>query len=284
MILSFFTGHAAQGVSLRAPLQEKTGQAEPPAGALVLDARPVWKPMYVGDPLAIRVQLTSPRARQEAYRELRALESGVKPKTPAFRAPAVPESWTGQVAFNLLQAQADGSSKPVLEGLAWAAFLVPLAEEAPDLSGGYGPRAHEWTVPPDQAALAEGTYILRVTWKGPDGTLTAPEARFVVKPATDKLKKVEHARRLALFEFGREHYQEALTQAKTVINADPPFTPEIAGVYMVAAAAQAGLKNWKAAADTYKKLIAWLPAKSDLTALVQDMLKYVEEQAAKPVK
>jgi lipopolysaccharide biosynthesis regulator YciM len=114
--------------------------------------------------------------------------------------------------------------------------------------------------------------------------LTASETRFTVKPAATRDEKTEHARRLAKFEFGRGRYQEALAQATAVINADPVFTPEIAETLMIAAASQAGLKNWRAAADTYKKLIAWLPAKSDQAELVKDMLKYVEEQAASPAR
>ena len=257
-------------------------QENAPAAGLALEVRPVWPTVYAGGPFAVRARITSPRAQQDSYRELLALEEGAKPRTSTFKAPSVREGWAEKVVFTVKRVQPDGSTRPVLEGLDWTACLVLLAEDqGPDPAGaGTGPR--EWNVGPEAAPLAEGDYRLQASWKGPEGTLTASETRFTVKPAATWDEKAEHARRLAKFEFGRGRYQEALAQATAVINADPPFTPEIAETFMIAAASQAGLKNWRAAADTYKKLIAWLPAHSDLTELVKDMLKYVEEKAAAP--
>lgn len=256
-----------------------SGQEEPPA-ALALEVRPLWPTVYTGGPLAIRAQIASPRARQDAYRELRALEDGTKLKAPPFQPPDLPEDWAAQVVFTVKQVQADGSTKPALEGLDWTTCLVPLSEDQTADPAGASALPREWNAGPDVAPLVEGAYLLQAAWKGPEGTLTASETRFTVKPAVTQDEKTEHARRLAKFEFGRGRYEEALAQATAVIDADPVFTPEIAETFMVAAASQAGLKNWQAAADTYKKLIAWLPAKSDLTESVKDMLKYVEEQDA----
>ena len=233
--------------------------------------------------MAIRARITSPRAQQDAYRELRALEDGTKPKTPPFKPPAVPEGWAEQVVFTVKQVQADGSTRPVLADLDWTARLVPLPK-IKRRPRRLEPLPREWAWARTYAPLAEGAYLLQAAWKGPEGTLTASETRFTVKPAATQDEKTEHARRLAKFEFGRGRYQEALAQATAVIDADPVFTPEIAETFMVAAASQAGLKNWQAAAETYKKLLAWLPDKSDQAELVRDMLKYVEEQAAAPAR
>ncbi len=263
---------------------EPAGREEPPAADLALEVRPLWPTVYTGSLLAIRARITSPRAQQDAYRELRALEDGTKPKTPTFKPPAVPKGWVEQVAFTVKQLQADGSTRPVLEGLDWTACLVPLSEDQTADPAGASALPREWNLGPDVAPLAEGAYLLQAAWKGPEGTLTASETRFTVKPAATQDEKTEHARRLAKFEFGRGRYQEALAQATAVIDADPVFTPEIAETFMVAAASQAGLKNWQAAAETYKKLLAWLPDKSDQAELVRDMLKYVEEQAAAPAR
>jgi len=243
----------------------------------------LWPTVFTGGPLAVRAQITSPRAQQDAYRELRAIEDGVKPKAPSFQPPAIPETWVSQVIFIMKKVQADGSTQPALASLDWKTCLVPLAEDQTPSPAGLMPGPREWTVGPEDAApLAEGAYLLLASWKGPEGTLTSPETRFTVKPAATRDEKTEHARRLARFEFGRGRYQEALAQATAVIDADPVFTPEIAETFMVAAASQAGLENWRGAAETYKKLLAWLSDRSDQAELVRDMLKYVEEQAGSP--
>jgi len=269
----------------------KTPQSLRPVSKLALDARLLWPALFPGDPLTIRIRIDSPLARQNAYLAQRGQETRVASKTAAFQAPGIDDSWASKVAIAVLAVQKDGSFKPILENLDWAAFLVPSPTETRG-PGSLGTRPRDWTIAPEQAVLVDGEYLLRVSWKGkgltddallkPDGTLDAPEFRFVVKMPADADEKIEHARRLALFEFGRQDYGKALIQAKAVINADPPFSYEVGEIYLVAAASQAAKNDFRAARDTYKTLLQWLPAEGNYTDLVKNMLAYVEAQLAQP--
>jgi tetratricopeptide (TPR) repeat protein len=294
-LLIFGIGAAVFSAVLSSPAQNKPAKAKVtaptirPVSKLALVARLAGPVLFTGDPLTIRVRIDSPQARQDAFLAQRAREQKITPVAPTFQAPRIDADWTNKLIFTVFAVKKDGLLNPVLENLDWAACLVPAAADT--LAGvSLGTRPREWIAVPEQAALGEGAYVLRVVWKGKgvaddallktDGTLSAPDFPFVVKAPADADEKVEHARRLALFEFGRKDYAKALAQAKAVINADPPFNYEIGEIYLVAAASQAAKKDFRAARDTYKTVLQWLPAKGEYTEMVKDMLAYVEAQLA----
>lgn len=248
------------------------------APALALAAQVPWQPLYAGDPLRVVVQLASPRAAEELYRQSLAWEQGQLTPTPGFAAPEVPSTWGPAVTLNLYRLEPGGGRTPVLAGGAWAPYLLQPQGEPLEVDPGLGVHSQEWLAPPGAAPLAPGHYVLQVYWTGlglvdaqllgPGGALRAEDIPLEVREPAGDSAQATHLGRLAYAAYWQRRYEEARRLGREALALDPgPATPERMEAYLIVANSSLALKDYQAAAETYRDLAGRAP-KGSKEALV----------------
>lgn len=273
------------------PLARSSASAAP---GLRLVAELTWQPPQLGDPLRIRVRLSSPRARQEALLLARSLARGEAARGPAYAPPPITgKAFAERVAFRLYEVRPDGSRRRVLERADWASFRVnardALADRLAPLWGRLGLTAlsEEWLVPPD-VLPSGGRYVLEVEWIGKGlveasllgrkGSLEARALAFELVPVTEARQRALREDRLAYLASVRGRHAEAFKRGREALRLDPAFSPARVDTYLLVADAALALEDYPAAAAAYRELLGHLPSppRDDLSLAVSERLKLLE--------
>jgi tetratricopeptide (TPR) repeat protein len=262
---------------------------EPAAAALAIGAELRWDGFYAGDPLWVRVRLSSPRAHADLFRQAQAEAQGQPATGATFAAPKVSPDWASGVMLTLSQVDDAGKRAPVLQGAAWAPHLVKPKEQLPDLGLDFMPLIREWVVGPEAAPLAEGRYLLEVAWNGKgmvdssllpnDGVLRGEEIAFEVKSPADDSQRAEHLSRLARVEYLLEKYEQARDHGRQALRLWPDvLSPERVQTYFVVGNSSIGLKDYKSAEDLYRELLEKLPPPQNdhVASMAKDILEALE--------
>jgi len=280
-------------------LQPAAASPVPTAAALAIGAELRWDGFYAGDPLWVRVRLSSPRARADLFRQAQAEARGQPATGATFAAPKVSPDWTSGVMLTLSRIDKDGKRTPLLQGAAWAPHLVKPKEQLPDVGLDFMPLVRDWALGPEAAPLAEGRYLLEVAWNGKgmadssllpnDGVLRGEEIAFEVKAPADDSQRAEHLSRLAGFEYLMEKYVQARDHGREALRLWPDvLTPERVLTYFIVGNSSIGLKDYKSAEDLYRELLEKLPPpqNDDVASMAKDILKALEAMAkpAAPAK
>ncbi len=266
------------------PAQEP---AEGSAPALALALELPWEPVYAGDPLRVVVQLSSPRAMDALYAQYLALEAGQPTPALAFASPAVAADWAQGVTLALYRLEAGGTRTPVLAPGDWAGYRR-RPEESEDVA--FGPSlawAQEWLVPAEAAGLEAGDYVLEAAWDGrgladgallgADGALQA-QALSVTVQAPENWDQATHLGRLANVAFLQGDNARARTLGQEALDTGlDDGSPERLNLYFLVAAACFGQQDYQAAIATYKRVIARVPAGSELALLAQQWIDMIED-------
>lgn len=284
---------AVRAETVRAEKSE-AGSSAPAAPALRLVAELAWQPLHAGDPLRIRVRLSSPRARQEALLLARGRERGEPARGPAFAPPPITgKAFAERVAFRLHQLGADGSRRRILERADWTTFRVRPRDELTDRLAplvahlGLTALTEEWLVPPDLLP-GGGRYLLEVEWIGKGlveasllgrkGSLEAAPLAFELVPATEARQRAVREERLAYLASVRGRHAEALAHGREALRLDPAFSPARVDTYLLVADSALALEDFPAAAAAYRELLGHLPSppRDDLSLAVNERLKLLE--------
>lgn len=210
-----------------------------PAPALALRSELTWSPVNAGDPLRIRVFLSSPRVFEESLEWVRQIEQGPAP-VGEIPAPSVqlPAAWERTVRLRLVRLKSDGTRETVLEPAAWDPWLRPQVGLPPGVPQAGSVRSREWLVPEDSASLTPGNYVLEAWWEGRElvpaeqlpasGVLSAEAVSFEVAPANPALAGpgdpnplAEHLGRRAFAAYVRGDYAAARRLGIEAVERDP---------------------------------------------------------------
>lgn len=262
------------------------------AAALAVTTELSWDNPCQGDPLRVRVRLTSPRARQDIHRRVL---RGASSSDPAFAMPAIATQWHEGVSLKLVRVHTDGTRQVVLAPNQWAAFLRPQSPGARDFEGLLLARSREWLVSPQAAGLSAGQYELETSWQGAsyveaaclpaDGLLTAPTVAFSAASATHAAQQADHLGRLAYYSYMTGDYAQARALSQKVAQLDPAGrTPERVDAWFIAAHAALRMNDPLAAADAYHSLARLFPAgeSTELTSMARERLEILAPRLQLP--
>jgi hypothetical protein len=243
----------------------------PPAPSLRLTIELGWDNPYAGEPLPIRLYLSSPKAGASA--DTRAAESPLS---------TVGADWPSAVRFVLYQVN-DGQLRPAGSELNWSKLRLP---ERRALRG--NPVA-DWEIPAS-ARLPAGEYLLRVTWDGRrsietnslQGSELTTESRFEIATPQSDPEKAEHAERMALLAYREGQFAKARQLAEEAIKADrQSMTPQRFQMLLAQADACLAMDDFKAGLDIYRSILK-MPLDDRLTADLTKKVKVLEALVAKP--
>lgn len=272
-----------------------TGVEVKPAPVIKMTADLIWEDVYIGDPVRVRVRLSSPRAMQEAHRAALKIEQGKSQTAPTFVPPQISSSqWPSRVLFHLFKIRPDGLREAVLANIDWKTFLATSKRTlAPsDIRLGVRSLVQEWIVSPDVfRQLDEGQYVLEIAWVGKDivdgtlldteGKLKAAALAFDIMSPTNDVQRAAHAERLAYYEFQQGKYKEAREHGREALRLDPSsFSPQRVYTYLFIAGASIALGDTTAAEATYRDLLKRLPPpeRDDLALVVTEVLESLRQQ------
>lgn len=207
--------------------------------AMALRSELTWTPTYAGDPLRVRVFLSSPRVFEESLEIVRRIEQGdVPPGDPPAPSVQLPAEWQTQVSLRLSRVKPDGTREEVLSGAAWTPYLRPQV----GLPAGALPpgavRSREWLVPAEVVQLTAGPCLLETSWNGrglapaehlpASGILKADDLRFQVASPGPTLAgaggadpRADHLGRLAFAAYVRGDHIEARRLGTEALQSDP---------------------------------------------------------------
>ncbi len=262
------------------------------AAALSLTSELSWGSPCQGDPLRVRVRLTSPRARQDLHRRMLRGEST---NGEAFAMPVIATNWHEGVSLKLVRVQTDGTRQVVLAPDQWAAFLRPQSPGARDFEGLLLARSREWLVSPQAAGLSAGAYEVEASWQGASyvdatylptgGVLTAATLTFNAATITSAAQQADHLGRLAYYSYMTGDYAQARDLSRKVAQLDPSGrTPERVDAWFMAAHAALRMNDPLAAAEAYNSLARLFPAgeSTELTSMARERLEILAPRLQLP--
>jgi hypothetical protein len=221
----------------------------------------VNKKQYLGDPLDLRVTLTTPEV--------------------AGAAGVTSNSWATKVSFEISRVSADGSRAPVVVDTVWPQSLIPATDTSLSVRLGLPARGRIWALPPKPDLMPCGAYAVRAVLDGGgliddkyldgSGKLVSREVSFNIVEAATAYEKATHQMRLSKYAYANGQYEDAVASGEAAIRAADAYFPELGTAYMVVAAGQYALKDYAASVRTYERLLTLIPARSDLADMVKSM-------------
>ncbi len=162
-----------------------------PSPAVALRSELTWTPVYAGDPLRVRVFLSSPLVYEESLELLRRIEKGESPVgEPPPPSIQLPTDWQVRVSLRLVRIDPDNTRRVILEPASWVPFLRAQVSLPVSAVRAHSVSSREWLVPAVAAQLTNGTYAIETSWDGTGllpveqlpagGVLTAQDLRFEV--------------------------------------------------------------------------------------------------------
>ena len=243
----------------------------PPAPALRLSIELGWDNPYAGEPLPIRLYLSSPRAGASA--DTRAAESPLS---------TVSADWASAVRFVLYQVN-DSQLRPAGVELDWSRL------RSSDRRAVRGNPVADWEIPAS-ASLPAGEYLLRVTWDAGksiqpgslDGAELSCEVRFEIATPQSDPERAEHAERMALLAYREGRFTEARQLAEEAVKADrQSMTPQRFQMLLAQADACLAMDDFKSGLDICRAILK-MPLDDRLTADLTRKVKMLEALVAKP--
>jgi hypothetical protein len=240
----------------------------PPALQLAIELG--WDNPYPGEPLPVRLYLSSPRA--DALIDAANAGTTRPAESPLSNVIA---DWPAAVRFELFRVN-DDQLRPAGVALDWSKLRLPAFRAIP------GNRVADWEIPAS-ANLAEGQFMLRATWADTNGPELAAEARFsLAKPQNDQ-ENAEHAERMALEAYGQNRFAEARRWAEEAVKADrQSTTPQRIRMLLAQADACLAMDDLKAGLEIYRAMLK-MPLDERLAAELSWKVKVLEKLLAKPV-
>ncbi len=263
-------------------------QAQMAAGpALALRSELTWTPVYAGDPLRVRVFLSSPQVFEEALEIVRQIEQGeAPPGEPPAPSVQLPTEWQTQLRLQLSRVKPDGTREVMLDPGAWTPYLRPqVGLPAGALRAG-SVRSREWLVPAEIVRLAEGVWVLETAWEGrglvlpeqlpSSGIVTAEEVNFaVVAPGRalagpgDPDPRADHLGRLAFAAYVSGNHSEARRLGTEALQHDPGnLQPDRLETHLLVARSALALHDHAGAKTTLDQL-ASLPGAESLGEVLE---------------
>jgi hypothetical protein len=253
------------------PVIERAEPPAPPAQlhlAIELDS----DNPFVGEPLGVRLYLSSPRAD--------AMHDAAKAKAapaPAAETPlsAVSADWPAQVRFALFQTNG-GQTRPAGAELDWTKLRLPGSQLA------RGNPLAEWEIPAS-ANLPAGEYLLRATWacKVPAGQDLTAETSFRIDAPQTNQDKAEHAERMSLLAYRQGRFADARRLADEAVKADPQSTtPRRFEMLLNQADSCLAMDDFKAGLVIYRSILK-MPLDDPLNAELNQKVKLLEKLVAK---
>jgi hypothetical protein len=271
-------GALANAIPTSRPVIERAEPLGPPP-ALRLTIELGWDNPYVGEPLPIRLYLSSPRADASINADGGQLSSTTPAKSPLA---TVGSDWPSAVRFALYQVN-DAQLRPAVAELDWPKL------RAPDRAAFRGNPLADWEIP-GSAALPAGEYLLRVTWDGrksietrsPEGSELSSEVRFAIAAPQSDQERAEHGERMALLAYREGRFAETRRLAEDAVKADRQSTTQ-QRVQMLLAQADAclAMDDFKSGLDVYRSILK-MPLDDRLTTDLSGKVKVLEELVATP--
>lgn len=254
-------------------------RADPPP-AFALAAELTWSPVYVGDPLRVRVYLSSPRVLEESLDTVREFErfpdqkpAGVQPGPSV----SLPEAWPTGLSLRLQRVLPDGTRSAVIAPSDWPGFLRPQIGLPADAPRASTVRSREWLVPAETAALIQGRYELEATWNGtgqapaeqlPDGgVVTAALVGFEVTSirgdpgppgSSEAVRQADHLGRLAFAAAVRGDPAETRRLAAAALQLDPASArPDRLETRLLVARSALNQGDFAASREALRQLALW---------------------------
>jgi hypothetical protein len=245
------------------PTIERAEPAPPPP-ALQLAIELGWDNPYPGEPLPVRLYLSSPRA--DALIDAAKAGTTRPAESPLSNVSA---DWPAAVRFELFRVN-DDQLRPAEVALDWSKLRLPAFRAIP------GNRVAEWEIPAS-ANLAEGQFVLRATWAGQNGPGLAAEALFsLAKPQNDQ-ENAEHAERMSLEAYGQNRFAEARRWAEEAVKVDrQSTTPQRIRMLLAQADACLAMDDFKAGLDIYRAMLK-MPLDERLAAELSWKVKVLEK-------
>jgi hypothetical protein len=246
------------------------------------------QPLFVDEPLQVRVRLEYPRSdrdQAQAHRQAERVEEHPAPKadrSPVDQ-PAAPADWAGRLSFALFRVVGE-KREPVAGQVKWSDCRITPADAEPTSPVG------DWLVPADSAKLPAGDYVLTVRWAGKglvadnwladDGGLSA-EATFQIKPAETAYEKASHAERLTLAAYRAGKFAEVRKLAQQAVAAVGTSTsPQRLRMLLAQADACLAMDDLPAAKAIYEGLVGKMTQDDELSASLKRRLVMIDKAAA----
>ena len=262
---------------------------KPLSPGMAVSAELSYPKMYTGDPLLVRVRLTSPRTQRQAYLANLSREAGKEPTASAR--PSIAANWVDSLAFTLWRLGEDGKRTVVLENLPWAKYALKQIEaDDPESLVHRAP----WLIPAEIADLKSGRYVLQARWQGKglvddvwlDGSdvVTGKELIFAVKDAKTDLELAEHAGHLADADYYAGNYEAARKHGDKALSGLPDMlTSQRINLSLLVVNAAIALKDYADAAERLQKLLDILPPpeQSDMTVALRAQAEALKQIISK---
>jgi hypothetical protein len=256
-------------------------QAEPlpPPPALQLNIELGWDDPYVGEPLVVRLYLSSPRADALLDAASATSASVVRPVSPLS---TVSVDWPAAVHLLLFRVT-DGQPGPAAIELDWSKLRLPNHSTA------LGNPFAQWEIPLS-ANLPAGEYLLRATWAGKDliesSALEMPElmseTRFQISTPHNGQEIAAHAERIALLAYREGKFSETRHLAEEAVKADPQSTtPHRFEMLLAQTDACLAMDDWKAGLAVYRSMLK-MSMDDRMAADMNLKVKVLEKLVAKP--